>query len=188
MTSEQNFELARQLTCPVVVIAAPGPDNSYHAMVSTLSYASLDPLLFSTSVHRASRTGQAILDSGTLSVSLVAQRHLAAVQTFASVLTHKSDDDQTTHLPQGQPDGSDSLSQAGFLVEYFESSRLPYIADAVMSLDCRLVNKLALPQSTLIIFNVVASTVGKSVPLIRYNRSYATITSDLIAAQDAYPV
>ena len=188
MTLEENFELARQLTCPVVIIAAPGPNNSYHAMVSTLSYASLDPLLFSTSVYLSSRTGQSIMETVTLSVSLLAQRHLAAVQTFASVLTRAPDTEPSTHLPEGQPDGSDSLSQAGFLLEYFESCRLPYIADAAMSLDCRLVHKLALPQSTLIIFNVVASSVGKSTPLIRYNRSYATITSDLIAAQDVYPV
>lgn len=171
---------AQKLACTVAVITAPGEgasDNDvYHAMITTIGYISLEPLLLSTSVQLSSRTGQAVIKSGKLAVSLLAQEQHDLADRLAELSRN------------AVYDGGDPLNASGFSMSRFAVTKLPYVADCALALDCTMTNKIDLPQSVLLIFSVDDMVASERHPLIRYNRHYARLDEQLVVASDHYPV
>lgn len=165
--------LARLLACPVVVLtAAPPAGDGYLAMVSSLSYADLSPVLFATNLSNASRTGAAILASGKVTVSIMAAHH----QDTLSRLTNSA---------QPCP-----LSAAGLSLR--RTDLAPGVDDALAVFTATVKETLALSSSTLIVLapreRTPAVKVEQQMPLIRYNRSYRVLAGDFAEAEDVYPV
>lgn len=168
-----DLHLARLVACPVVVLtAAPPEGEGYLAMVSSLSYADLSPVLFATNLSKSSRTGAAILASGNLTVSIMADHHQEA-------LRHLSNNSQPC-----------PLSAAGFTLR--KTAFAPGIDDAISVFTASVKERMPLPSSTLIVLapleRALEGNFEQQSPLIRYNRSYRILAGEFAEAEDAYPV
>lgn len=200
------LQAARQIACPVAVLTALNDTDSPQtqpqmnteepqeevkaselthkeltsqelAIISSISYANLSPLLLSTTLTKTSRTGAAILKGGKTAVSLLNENHRQAVERLIT----------TSEGPR--------LSAAGFKIERLEPSGLIYIAGALAVFELEIVERVSLDNYTTIIGRVCQVHLPKSsqqaAPLIRYNRSWAAVDLNSVRQtieSDNYPV
>lgn len=147
------------------------------AIISSISYANLNPLLLSTTLIKTSRTGAAILKSGKTAVSLLNEKHRQAVERLSTI------------------NEGPRLSAAGFKIEHLEPSGLFYISDALAVFELEIVERVSLDNYTTIIGRVcqvhLPTSSQQAAPLIRYNRSWAAVNLNSIRQtieSDNYPV
>lgn len=190
MFGDQNLFLqaARQIACPVAVLTAlddpdsapkaqPGEGPQELAIISSISYANLNPLLLSTTLAKTSRTGAVILASGKTAVSLLSESHRPAVERLSTI-------------KEGP-----RLSAAGFKIERLEPSGLFYISDALAVFELEIVERVSLDNYTTIVGRVcqvhLPTSSQQAAPLIRYNRSWAAVNLNSVRQtieSDNYPV
>jgi flavin reductase (DIM6/NTAB) family NADH-FMN oxidoreductase RutF len=147
------------------------------AIISSISYANLNPLVLSTTLTKTSRTGAAILKNGKTAVSLLTENHRQAVERLIT----------TSEGPR--------LSAAGFKIERLEPSGLIFIADALAVFELEIVERVGLDNYTTIIGRVcqvhLPTSNRQAAPLIRYNRSWAAVDLNSVRQtieSDDYPV
>jgi len=177
----QAIGAAKLIASPVTVVTAFDSQSAKTlAMISTVSYAQLEPLTLSSGVLKKSRTGRAIFESGKFAVSVVAYEQLEKLEKMSL-------------LSAGQD--QDKLSAAGFEKSQFAGSGLEYIKDSLAAFSLKLVGQVEL-ENYVAIIGVVTEAVHLEDPqasnlraLIRYNRCYGPIDKDrLKEAIDSYPI
>jgi flavin reductase (DIM6/NTAB) family NADH-FMN oxidoreductase RutF len=176
-----SMAAARLISTPVTVVTTYDKQSDKTlAMISTVSYAQLEPLTLSSGVLIKSRTGRAILESGAFAVSVVAFEQLPALEKMSLLST-------------GQD--IDKLTAAGFEKARFKGSGLEYIKDCLAAFSLKLVGKVELENYVAIIGLVTEAAhledpqAHKLTALIRYNRCYGPIDkARLKEAIDSYPI
>jgi len=172
---------AKLIASPVTVVTTYDRQSQKTlAMISTVSYAQLDPLTLSSGVLKKSHTGRAIFESGVFAVSVVAYEQLDKLEKMSL-------------LSSGQD--QDKLSAAGFEKARFADSGLEYIKDCLAAFSLKLVGQVDL-ENYVAIVGVVTEVVHLEDPqannltaLIRYNRCYGPIDKGrLKEAIDSYPI
>lgn len=172
---------ARLISAPVTVVTAYDPQSKKTlATISTVSYVQLDPLTISSGVLARSRTGRAILETGTFAASIVAFEQLPLLEKMSM-------------LSAGQD--IDKLTAAGFEKSQFEGSGLEYIKNCLAAFSLKLVGKVELENYVAIIGRVTETyhledpMANKLTPVIRYNRCYGPIDkARLKEGIDSYPI
>ncbi|MBS1992740.1 MAG: flavin reductase [Cyanobacteria bacterium SZAS LIN-2] len=172
---------AMLISSPVTVVTTfDKPTEKTLAMISTVSYAQLEPLALSSGVLKKSRTGRAIIESGVFAVSVVAHEQLSKLESMSL-------------LSAGQD--QDKLSAAGFEKAKFAGSGLEYIKDCLAAFSLKLVgqveleNYIALVGVVTEVMHLEDSQKNNLTALIRYNRCYGPIDKGrLKAAIDSYPI
>lgn len=173
---ETSFlEAARLIACPVTLLTAlsKGEDR---AMISSISYANLEPLILTTTLAQTSNTGRAILESRAMAVSLLAEKDLTKVEKLS---TSKA---------------ADKLQDAGFNIGRLDNG-LAYAADALAVFDVEIIEQVSLEKYIAVLARVRQVLINDNsqagLPLIRYNRSWTSINCDSLQkglAVDHYPV
>jgi flavin reductase (DIM6/NTAB) family NADH-FMN oxidoreductase RutF len=177
----RSIAAAKLISSPVTVVTTfDKPSQKTLAMISTVSYAQLDPLALSTGVLKKSRTGRAIFDSGIFAVSVMSFEQLASLEKMSLLST-------------GQD--VDKLTAAGFEKAQFEGSGLEYVKDSLAAFSLTVAGHVDLENYVAIVGKVVEAVhlkdpqANRLTPLIRYNRCYGPIDKDrLKEAIDSYPV
>lgn len=178
MTKKETslLEAARLIACPVTLLTAlsKGEDR---AMISSISYANLEPLILTTTLARTSNTGRTILESRAMAVSLIAEQDLDKVEKLSTSTA------------------TDKLKDAGFSIGRLENG-LAYAVDALAVFDVEIIEQVQLEKYIAVMARVHQVLIndrdaGAALPLIRYNRSWTTINRDSLQkglAIDHYPV
>lgn len=154
-------------------------------MISTLSYASLSPLIFASNLASTSRTGQDIIAAGLTVASVLAQHHRPMIEALAAAQNSKQKVDDANIL----------LQECGFQTAQYETpaGQLPYIKDAAVALYLTLHSSQNLPESILALleFGALLCFDETMPPLIRYNRNWIVTALSNVQSQygsDKYPV
>jgi flavin reductase (DIM6/NTAB) family NADH-FMN oxidoreductase RutF len=177
----RSMQAARLISSPACVITTiEKQSDKTLAMISTVSYAQLDPLTLSSGVLKKSRTGKAIFDSGIFAVSVMSFDQLALVEKMS--------------LLSGGQD-VDKLTSVGFEKARFEKSGLEYVKGSLAAFALELVGHVDLESYVAIVGRVTETAHLKEMqaerltPLIRYNRCYGPLDkTKLKDAIDSYPI
>lgn len=172
---------ARLISSPVTIVTTYDKQSDKTlAMISTVSYAQLEPLSLSSGVVKKSRTGRAIFESGVFAVSVVSYEQLDRLEKMSL-------------LSAGQD--QDKLSAAGFEKARFAESGLEYVKDCLAAFSLTLVGKVELENYVAIVGKVTEvmhledQHADSLTALIRYNRCYGPIDkARLKEAIDSYPI
>lgn len=202
--ASQALKAAQLVACPGVLLCAPSlpsagegstdgdktaastqtPSKS-RVMISTLSYASLAPLIFASNLAATSRTGQSIIAAGLTVASVLAQHHRPMIEALAAAQNSKQKVDDANLL----------LQECGFQTALYDTpaGQLPYIKDSAVALYLTLHSSQNLPESILALleFGALLCFDETMPPLIRYNRNWIVTTLSNIQSQygsDKYPV
>ncbi|MBX9939091.1 MAG: flavin reductase family protein [Candidatus Obscuribacterales bacterium] len=196
--ASQALKAAQLVACPGVLLCAPllprdgdktaastqTPSKS-RVMISTLSYASLSPLIFASNLASTSRTGQDIIAAGLTVASVLAQHHRPMIEALAAAQNSKQKVDDANIL----------LQECGFQTAQYETpaGQLPYIKDAAVALYLTLHSSQNLPESILALleFGALLCFDETMPPLIRYNRNWIVTALSNVQSQygsDKYPV
>jgi flavin reductase (DIM6/NTAB) family NADH-FMN oxidoreductase RutF len=163
-----NSQLAGLIACPVVLMTSTDGNNR-RAMVTTVSYASLKPLLLATSVVKSSRTAALAMAVGRLGISVARYEQRDLVEQLAT------------------SNATDVFAQALLEPLSFASGVL-YFAESLVAFDCSIQSVTECGASVLLLLSVNdAVTLSTGEPLIRYNRQYGRLMQQS-AGHDDYPV
>jgi len=206
--ASEALKAAQLVACPGVLLCAPLLDGDNNAakqtqntaskahpskadlpkarvMISTLSYASLSPLIFASNLAATSRTGQSIMACGLTVASVLAQQHRPMIEALTAAQNSKTKPDDAHLL----------LQECGFQTALYETpaGALPYIKDAAVALYLTLHSSQNLPESILALleFGALLCYDETMPPLIRYNRNWIVTALSNVQSQygsDKYPV
>ena len=172
-TDQDPLILAKQLALPVVIFTAKDSQGKVLGMVTTIAYASLQPLIFVSTLNAASKSAEAILAAGLFNISYLQDKHRQCLEMFSL-------------------NANKDLQEAGFSLSTPANSQAPYIEDALAAFQGKVENTVPLANSRLLLFSpvlILPTTLDASQsPLIRYNRSYARLSEPIYPARDKYPV
>jgi flavin reductase (DIM6/NTAB) family NADH-FMN oxidoreductase RutF len=172
-----NFlALAKYLACPVVFVTAIN-DGHRFVMIGTAGYASLEPLVLSTSVTTGSSTSKALAATGRFGISIASHEQLELVQKLSEA-----------ELSREVQMGADKFEFVGVQPLEFKPSGTLYLADSLASFDCELAKTMEFAGCTTVLGSVQRTASGAGVrPLIRYDRSYGHFAATVIGG-DQYPI
>jgi flavin reductase (DIM6/NTAB) family NADH-FMN oxidoreductase RutF len=152
----QDFTSAMRRLIATVTIITSGDQDARAGMVATaVMSVSADPPSLAVGINREAGVWQAVQDTGRFSVNLLATHHAPLVYPFS-----------------GQLQGEERFTLGQW---HTHASKTPYLADAVVSLFCRVDGKLDYGTHTLFIGAVDDIRMNESAhePLLWRNGSFA---------------
>jgi flavin reductase (DIM6/NTAB) family NADH-FMN oxidoreductase RutF len=165
------LKATKQIACPVVCLAVKDEEDQVRAMISTVHYAQLTPLVLGTSLNKTSTTGSVIIARRFFSVNLMEQAHMPLLQAGK--------------LPREFP------------WKNWSPYQLPGLEQALVKFACELLSQTPLDDYTAILARVLAVEINQAIdgqdstlnPIIRYNRNYCNLNfSPTLNNLDQYPV
>lgn len=189
------IEAVRKLACPVVLLTVASSDASEidRAIVTSVSYSNLSPLVLSTPVSQHSRTGKILIAEKRFAISILAYDHLTCVEKFSEA--QLADSAEATCESLLISSGFQiERSASGFLVVK-NTQTIELAVKGVIAFDSEAqssTNGDAEKGAYVLIIGAATAVAGEpldSRPLIRYNRKYVTLDENSFAAgNDKYPV
>ena len=156
------------LPLPVAVIASAS-SGERSCSTGTLTYVSYAPPLVATPLARASRTLALLQESGTFSISLLA------------------DDQAELAVRAAQPSDGDKFAEQSIPV--LEDEVAPAVAGAALILWCKLDSTSEAGSHVLCVGRVERSHRGEREPLLRFDRRYRALGDTIAVAREArYPL
>ena len=165
------LKATKQIACPVVCLAVKDEADQVKAMISTVHYAQLTPLVLGTSLSKTSTTGSTIIARRFFSVNLMEQAHLPLLQA--------------------------GKSPREFPWQNWSQYQLPGLEQALVKFACELISQTLLDDYVAILARVLTVEINQAIdnkdstlnPIIRYNRSYCNLNfSSTLNNLDQYPV
>ena len=144
----------REWTTGVAVVTSRWGDSEHGMTVNSLSSVCLDPAMVSVNLAHGTRTQQMVEQSGFFGVTILAEDQAEIADRFAGRIAEEQDRFHGLEL-------------------YILDSGAAMIRSGLVSLDCRVVQSIALTHSTLYIAEVIAVQHNRAGdPLIYHQRVY----------------
>ncbi len=154
--SEKLRETMRQWTTGVCVVCSRIGVSVYGMTVNSFTSVSLDPPIISVTLASGTRTSSIVQESGFFSVSILSSDQKEIADRFSGKANDKSNrfaGIETITLPGGQV----------------------ALKDALAVLECRVIDRVKLRNSTVFLAEVDYTNVGgKGNPLVYHNREYGS--------------
>lgn len=155
--SEGLRQVMRHWTAGVTVVTSKYIGSIHGMTVNSFTSISLDPPIVSVTLANSTRTLEMVKNSGVFAVSILSENQANLSDRFAGKIPEEGD------------------RFAGIDVFTLDSGA-PLISNSLAYLDCKVVNTYEMPNSTLILGEVIAAKTGENAPpLIYRNRSYHSL-------------
>ncbi len=155
-----------------VVILTVGRGRQFRAQITTVSYATLEPLRLLKTFSPTSTTLNSLQEVGRFALSIASFENLELVERLSK---NELSEEEVKDFASTCPNFSSVNASC-------------YLSDALFALDCR-VEKTVIEDDYVIVVSRVEDFQkgsGKT-PLIRFRHSYGSI-GDTISANDNYPI
>lgn len=153
ITADELRQVMRQWTTGVAIISTEYQGN-YHGMtVNSFTSVSVEPPIVIVSLANLTRTCELVKKSQILGITILSSAQRDISDRFAGKI-------------------AENENRFEGLNTFFLESLCPLILGGIAWMDCAIINKVSLENSTLFIAEVLVAKIGSGDPLLHHNHDY----------------